>query len=785
MDDIQHASTSITRKRKAESEDDPDASTVEQSLLDPAATPRIPSEPTDHPSSSSWLLAQQTQRMFSSWQQQTTPISSPSSFVSRTSSEGPSRPKRPRIEIPQSAPPSPRRLRRGRMSYTTTMPSPRRIIRNVRASELRDTGIVSATEPNSSRVAFLRTTSLPPSPRSSQSVPVSPIEPTSPHIPSHQPPINRDTLKELDLEAILRNPQLRHDLLFDSGLQFRPTSSRRKRDMADNYWLAIVRELDTACTCVTLDAHGRLQERICICNSVPMPTVKSIRASSPSGNFMTVRTPSRLKPLLSELLEVLISIIQPVATRSSSGLCLHPGLLQPHYHQNSTHISHLRSILDADLILQQIEHNLFNPAGVFEEIGRVIRCYCAPMRDAAVDQMVKLAQSCMPGGTGTKADAVRAIRMCFEIMELMKLDVANHQLQTLRPYLIHSAAQFELKMFQESRQKGQLSLNVTRQWLRSAISDLSEQNISRVYPKLSKSTQIQIAVTKAIVNLIFDPPSSSLNHSPVSPSSSRTNQAVVPGYPETLYLDHTRMVALSTDAADFTALYMLLMLYRQLTTSCNSDGHKTAAKPDELLTLKREIWEIGPQHLGHCFTSPTWNSDNEVGSDRSERSVKSAEWTKWRDEVADVVLQLTVRAGDARSRQNIPLTSPSASSSSTDFQQLSVASRTPDPKMLQLATSWTESNLRYNSPLSNLLKKRVHKLVEETTLEMVVPSGKSPNEPGHSSTTESESSGVTSGLEPLMPEIHHLSERLAKLVSIHMNVYGALYAQPAFSSSTV
>ena len=78
-------------------------------------------------------------------------------------------------------------------------------------------------------------------------------------------------------------------------------------------------------------------------------------------------------------------------------------------------------MLDADLIQQEVEHGLFDPSGVFQSIGDIIRCYCAPMRDHAVNQMVALAQSCAPGGSGTKADAVRAIRMCFEIMELMKL----------------------------------------------------------------------------------------------------------------------------------------------------------------------------------------------------------------------------------------------------------------------------------------------------------------------------------------------------------------------------
>lgn len=36
------------------------------------------------------------------------------------------------------------------------------------------------------------------------------------------PPITRSTLRELDLSEILRNPQLRHDSVFDPNLMFRP-----------------------------------------------------------------------------------------------------------------------------------------------------------------------------------------------------------------------------------------------------------------------------------------------------------------------------------------------------------------------------------------------------------------------------------------------------------------------------------------------------------------------------------------------------------------------------------
>ncbi len=43
------------------------------------------------------------------------------------------------------------------------------------------------------------------------------------------------------------------------------------------------------------------------------------------------------------------------------------------------------------------------------------------MRDGAVDAVVALANKCSLDGEGTKADAVQAMRSCFEILELMKL----------------------------------------------------------------------------------------------------------------------------------------------------------------------------------------------------------------------------------------------------------------------------------------------------------------------------------------------------------------------------
>ncbi|PSR74802.1 hypothetical protein PHLCEN_2v9516 [Hermanssonia centrifuga] len=207
MDDYPHESStlhSLTRKRKADSDDcqlsnTPSNNTADSVLLDTAATPRMPCKP------------QNGHHLLPSWQQQQL-MSTSVSIIPTFCQEGPSRPKRPRIEIPYAVPAASRRLRRGRISHSPMASPTRRFVRRARLVDIRDTGIVSAVEPR--RVPPLRTGNLPPpspSPhtRISHSVPVTPIEPISPHIPSHQPPINRETLKELDLEAILRNPQLR------------------------------------------------------------------------------------------------------------------------------------------------------------------------------------------------------------------------------------------------------------------------------------------------------------------------------------------------------------------------------------------------------------------------------------------------------------------------------------------------------------------------------------------------------------------------------------------------
>ena len=214
MDDLAHESRpihSLNRKRKADQDDrnpapaapDPAAPADTMRRIGVQATPRCPAPDAPGPSASPWPLARAAQGMSPPWPQ--SPTAAPA-FLQQRTGEGPPAPKRLRIEIPCTPPGSPHRARR-----TPHRPASRLASRHRRAGDAREAGVASAVE-ESPRKPLLRTASLPSLPSHTRSLPVSPTAepvPVSPHVPPHQPPINRETLKELDLEAILRNPQLR------------------------------------------------------------------------------------------------------------------------------------------------------------------------------------------------------------------------------------------------------------------------------------------------------------------------------------------------------------------------------------------------------------------------------------------------------------------------------------------------------------------------------------------------------------------------------------------------
>lgn len=324
---------------------------------------------------------------------------------------------------------------------------------------------------------------------------------TSFFTPPLHPPITRHTLRELDLGEILKNPQLRHDVVFDVNVQFRPNfdgeRGRRKKEAGNKYWIAVMREIEKNCTCTTFNGRTLLP---CTCSlkqpphmhqqqSQPhkvgtprgrQPHTPSSASFGPSRHGLSRIIPSRIPMLIQELRAICLSIL-PSGSSTDAPLLCHPSSpanpgsssaqTQPPFApfssakravdkpaQNTTktatsskngegqqqqpssvrttktamtNMTSLRAgmlggpswaashhlliaqTLDPHLITQQLNHGVLDVAGLVTFMGSILKLHCAPMRDEVIEKMVEVV--CVDG------DVAKGLRMCFEILELMKL----------------------------------------------------------------------------------------------------------------------------------------------------------------------------------------------------------------------------------------------------------------------------------------------------------------------------------------------------------------------------
>ncbi len=219
------------------------------------------------------------------------------------------------------------------------------------------------------------------------------------------PPISQSSLRELELSEIYKNAQLRHDIVHDPNLQFRPNfdglRGSNKRLEASKYWHCIAKELDL------------------------------VKQMTPE-----MRQRSRLTVMFSEMRDILLSLV-PVTEKAQ---------IAPRF--------------DPELLLQELHHGLFDPSSFASYLSSVIKRHCAPMRDDPVDKML----SHIRASTSTLR-FTDGLRQIFDILEMMKLDVANHQLRSLRQHLLETSIEFERSWFARKFEKKVYSRKESMMWM--------------------------------------------------------------------------------------------------------------------------------------------------------------------------------------------------------------------------------------------------------------------------------------------------------------------------------
>ena len=142
------------------------------------------------------------------------------------------------------------------------------------------------------------------------------------------PNITRFSLRELDIDEIITNAQVRHDLYFDPNLQFKANNldeekGLEKKEVSARYWADVSAELE---------------------------------------NGFYYRVPL----LLFEAQKILKELL-------------------PKTDEAELEVSEW---MDVNLISQQIEHSVFDAPALVKNLADMLKRHCAPIRDATVDAML-------------------------------------------------------------------------------------------------------------------------------------------------------------------------------------------------------------------------------------------------------------------------------------------------------------------------------------------------------------------------------------------------------------
>lgn len=129
----------------------------------------------------------------------------------------------------------------------------------------------------------------------------------------------------------------------------------------------------------------------------------------------------------------------------------------------------LDEVLDMDLIKQEVSQGALDLNRLAGYVINTMGSLCAPVRDPEVRALRQL------------QEPVELFRGIFRLLGLMKIDMVNFTVQSLRPHLMQQAVLYERAKFQQILDKDPASLDNTVAWLRAAASEeLSAVNCSPV-----------------------------------------------------------------------------------------------------------------------------------------------------------------------------------------------------------------------------------------------------------------------------------------------------------------
>ena len=349
------------------------------------------------------------------------------------------------------------------------------------------------------------------------------------------PPITRQSLSELDIENIITNIRLRHDVNFDRDLSFRPNldgaKGQEKVKAAQRYWTALAAELEL---------YNRL-----------------FRGTPPLSELDTsdwptiVRNAERRIPKIFQTIRDVLKGLVPDRDH---------GRVDEH--------------LDVPMLMQQIERGICDLVGLSEWISCLLKEHCAPMRDHWVDKMVAYTRA---GVTQNKPESiVQGLCELLGILESMKLDVANHQIRNLKTLLIEDTVNFETHYHLDRLVNGRARVNIdaTQKWYQSAVEEFTADCAAQ-----HNSPRLHLEVfVRGLTATLFG-------------RDGRSD------FPEAMYLDADRLYVIKAEIETHVFFEVCLEMFVALAKQFGFQGPTLSATRQQLVTSLTAI--MGESNMGY------------------------------------------------------------------------------------------------------------------------------------------------------------------------------------------
>ncbi|MBN3305355.1 T-complex protein 11-like protein 1 [Amia ocellicauda] len=222
--------------------------------------------------------------------------------------------------------------------------------------------------------------------------------------------------------------------------------------------------------------------------------------------------------LLGEIKETLLSFLLPGHTRLRN---------------------QINEVLDLELIRQEAENGALDINKLAEFVIGMMGTLCAPSRDQEIKKLRSITV------------IVPLFKAIFSVMDLMKIDMANFAVSSIRPHLMQQSIEYERNKFQEFIEKQPNALDFTRAWLHNTANALLNADVE-VSPSGAGATCSPPALcptslhNRAYLNLL------------------QWDHTSAP-FPETLLMDETRFQEMHMELEQLTVIAAVLLITYNIT----------------------------------------------------------------------------------------------------------------------------------------------------------------------------------------------------------------------------